>query len=60
MSSLTNALKSYCQVSKSKSTLHGFFGKDNCRKELIATWFELHTDYEDAMKLLMRKSKQVY
>ncbi|KAG0180970.1 hypothetical protein DFQ29_009657 [Apophysomyces sp. BC1021] len=37
-----------------------FVGGYDCHKELIATWFELHTDYEDAMTFLMRKFKQAY
>ncbi|KAG1458674.1 hypothetical protein G6F56_006340 [Rhizopus delemar] len=59
MSDLTKALKEYCEQHKAKSTLTGFAQIDG-HKKMIATWFEIYTDYKEATAVLKRKFCQVY
>ncbi|KAI8967696.1 hypothetical protein BDF20DRAFT_991690 [Mycotypha africana] len=53
-------LRNYCGKSKFKSTLHWFANSDDHHKELITTWFEIYTTYDDAMSNVLRKFKTEY
>ncbi|OAD70043.1 hypothetical protein PHYBLDRAFT_172060 [Phycomyces blakesleeanus NRRL 1555(-)] len=54
------AFKINCKLHKSKSTLCGFVNNNIHHKELTVAWFEIYTNYEDAMDGLLRNFKQAY
>ncbi|KAG1436938.1 hypothetical protein G6F56_013340 [Rhizopus delemar] len=59
MSDLTKAIKAYIGRRKTESTIQGFLNDEN-NKELVIVWFEVYDKYEDALKALVAKFKQIY